>query len=127
MWTVPQISEFLEARIGHVLMRPMMFGGSGAGVDLTLHQLLELWSMIHECHDEYRHVREKRSSIIKAGVNSYAGIYQQRHPNASEVDISDYVVQQYQKIIRQLKLPLPWKQIEEAQKGNAKSHVRKSR
>lgn len=100
-----------------------MFGGSGAGVDLTLHYLLELWSMIHERHDEYRQVREKRSSTVKAGVNSYAGIYKQRHPQATEGDVSDYVVQQYQKIIRQLKLPLPWKQIEEARKGIAKSHV----
>ncbi len=127
MWTAQQISDFLELRLSNVLMRPMMFGGSGAGVDLTLHQLLELWSMIHERHDEYRRVREKRSSTIKAGVNSYAGIYQQRHPQASEGDISDYVVQQYQKIIRQLKLPLPWTQIEEVQIGIAKSHVQKSR
>ena len=123
MWTPQQISEFLELRIGHVLVRPMMFGGSGQGVDLTLHQLLELWSMIHECHAEYLTTREKRSAAIRAGSNSFAGIYQRRHPQATEGEVSDYVAKQYQKIIKQLKLPLPWKQIEEQLKGIAKSHV----
>jgi hypothetical protein len=50
-----------------------------------------------------------------------------RHPKATEQDASDSGARQYQKIIQQLKLPVPWKQIEEVQKGIAKSHVRKSR
>jgi hypothetical protein len=123
MWTAQQLSEFIERRLGQMMHRPIMFGGTGQGVDSLFHSYLELWSRLHERYADYEAARAKRSAALKAGSAGFAFHYRRRHPDAQEHEIADYVAEQYQKIIRQLKLPVPWEQIEEERQRNLRNNV----
>lgn len=111
MWTAQQLSEFLELRIGHVLMWPMMFGGSAQAVDTLLHSYLELWSRLHDRYVDYESARMSRSAALKAGTANFAIHYRRRHTKETEFQAANYVALQYKKIVEQLQLPVPWKQI----------------
>jgi hypothetical protein len=50
-------------------------------------------------------------ATLKSGVANYAFHYRRRRLNASEGSTADYVALQYKKIIKQLQLPVQWKQI----------------
>jgi len=45
MWTAQQLSEFIERRLGQMMHRPIMFGGTGQGVDSLRPQLAERHSV----------------------------------------------------------------------------------
>ena len=126
MWTAQQLSKFLELRIGHILtgrMGPMMFGGSAQGVDTLLHNYIELWSRLHECHDAYDYARASRLSALKAGSANFAFHYRRKHKKESEFAAANYVALQYKKIIKQLQLPVPWNQIKAERKRILRSNV----
>lgn len=121
MWTAQQVSEFIERRLGYVLMRPLMYAGNADAVDNLLHSYIELWSRLHERIDDYEAARDCRCAALKSGVANYAIHYRRCRPNASEGATADYVALQYKKIIKQLQLPVPWKQIQAERRQNLRN------
>ncbi len=126
MWTVQQVSEFIERRLGYVLMRPLMYGGNAEAVEMLLHSYIELWSQLNERYEDYDAARSARASALNANAMGFVGLYRRKHPKASELAAANYVALQYKKIIEQLQLPVPWKQINAERKRilrNLKSNV----
>lgn len=123
MWTAQKVSEFIERRLGDVLARPLMFGGNAEAVDNVLHYDLELWSRLNERYEDYDAARSSRLSALDAGSAGFAGHYRRKSPKASEVAAANYVALQYKKIIKQLHLPVPWKQIKAERNRILKSNV----
>lgn len=124
MWTAQDVSEFLELRIGHVLATPrgpMMFGGSAEGVDVLLNSYLELWSRLNERYEDYETLRCQQRSALNAGSASFAFHYRRRNKKQSEFHAANYVALQYKKIIQQLQLPVPCKQIKAERRKNLRN------
>ena len=126
MWTAQQISEFIERRLGYVLMRPLMFGGNAQAVETLLGGYLELWSRLHDRYEDFDSARSARSAALKADSANFSIHYRRRHKKQSEAQAANYVALQYKKIIQQLQLPVPWKQIQAERRKilrNLKSNV----
>jgi hypothetical protein len=64
-----------------------------------------------------------RSAALKAGSANFAFHYRRRHKTETEFQAANYVALQYKKIIKQLHLPVPWKQIKAERNRILKSNV----
>lgn len=107
-------------------MRPLMYGGNAEAVATLLDYYLELWSRLHERYDDYEAARSARASALNAHSVGFAGHYRRKYPKSSEAAAANYVALQYKKIIQQLQLPVPWKQIKAERRKilrNLKSNV----
>jgi hypothetical protein len=104
-----EIVAYIALKIGYMYYhhRPILYGGTGAGVDLLLLNYHELWAEITNRQEE---LRETWHSVLNAedcGSASFSMRYSMNNPEASQPEIAQYVVDQWRKISDQLELPLP--------------------
>ena len=99
-----QIAGFLSARIGRIYERPLMYGGTAAGVDLILHSYHELWAMIHGRDEEYREISDAIHAAEGCGSADFAFHYRRAAPHAPEEEVARYSVEQWSKLSDRLGL-----------------------
>ena len=103
---------YIARQIGYVYHhRPLMYGGTGAGVDLLLHAYHDIWSVIVERHQEFREVWWRVLEEENCGSANFSTRHSTDHPGASDLEIASYVVQQWQKVSERLDVPIPHRQI----------------
>jgi len=105
------ILEYLAEEIGHVYFRPLMSGGSAAGVDLLLSNYHQLWAFITEQVEEFGIVSMKLHKRENCGAASFAKAYKIKKPHSEEYEIAFYVVDQWQKISNSMDIPVPYEKI----------------
>jgi hypothetical protein len=108
MKTTDQILEYLSDRIGHVYFRPLMYGGSPGSVDLILYYYHELWSEILECQDDFNEYSQKVHQDENCGSSDFSTRFIINNPGASDEDIAKYIVIQWMKISKLLKIPIKY-------------------
>lgn len=107
MMTTDETVSWLLARIGHVIDRPLMYGGSASGVELILHHYFELLGAVTHRHDEFEQARRAALHAEDCGSQNFAGRYHSLHPHAPEPEVADYVARQWKRIAEQLGLQVP--------------------
>jgi hypothetical protein len=98
MMTAPEIIAFVEDRIGHIYARPMMYGGTAEGVELILYFYHELWSMIHQRHDEYQRILHQLYEAEGCGSANFTLHDGRDRPEVSEAEPARSVVEQWRKL-----------------------------
>lgn len=83
-----------------------MYGGSPSGVELILHYYHELWAEIQERHKQYQEVRDEVSQKEGLGAGEFSTSFLINNPEASNKEVTQYVVQQWMKISEKLKIPI---------------------
>lgn len=121
MKTPDEIVALLAHHIGLLYYhRPLMYGGTGEGVELTLLNYHEIWAEIVERHDEFRETWLKVGHEEDCGAMGFSDRYVRDHPNASQEEIAQYVCAQWRKISDRLGVPIPHaalkKEFDEAQR-----------
>jgi hypothetical protein len=86
---------------------PLMYGGSGAGVDLLLHTYHDIWAVIVGRRDEFRKTWWKVLEEEDCGSADFSTRYSMNHPEASDKQIAAYVVSQWRKVSERLGVPIP--------------------
>ncbi|SHL43285.1 hypothetical protein SAMN02745216_05182 [Desulfatibacillum alkenivorans DSM 16219] len=99
-----EIVEFINERIGHIYLRPLMYASSAAAVDDILHYYHELWAELHNCQDSYRIIGMETLSDQDCGAASFSHKFFLDNPDASEASAASYVVAQWEKISRSMGL-----------------------
>lgn len=112
VWTAQEVPEFIERRLGYVRMRPLMYGGNADAVETLLGGYLQQWSCRHDRSEDFEFARSSRSAALKAVSANFSTHYRRHHQKQSEAQATNSVALQYKKIIQQLQLPVPGKQIE---------------
>jgi hypothetical protein len=79
-----------------------MYGNTGAGVALLLHSYCSLKADILERRSEFDVTYHKVLAEEKCGSADFASRFQMKNPSASEVEIANYVVEQWRKIVEQI-------------------------
>ena len=113
-----EILQFIASRIGHIYFRPLMWGGTAVGVDLTLHFYHELWAEIHHQQEHYLKISRKIHEQQKCGAASFATRYGLNHPTSSEKERAAYAVEQWRKISKKMVVPVPYTAIRAEFKEN---------
>src|SRR5687768_7542784 len=91
--------SYLLRRIGYVYHhRPLMYGGSGAGVELYLLDHHEIWAFIMDRENDFENARRDQLASENCGSANFASRYAMNHPAADEINIASYVVEQWRKI-----------------------------
>jgi hypothetical protein len=95
-----EIVEHLVQRVMDVFQRPLMYGGTAAGVDLILHEYLALWAFVvgRESDFEQEWCSELRRE--KCGSANFSTRYALNHPGVKEAETAAYVVERWQAITR---------------------------
>ncbi len=100
--------ERIANRIGLIYYhRPLMYGGSGEGVELLLHTYHALIAEFDGREDEFRSIYEKALDDENCGSANFANRYSLDHPGASEQEIAQYSVVQWRKISERMGVPIP--------------------
>lgn len=108
MKTPEEIVALLAHHIGLLYYhRPLMYGGSGDGVELTLLNYHHIWAEVVERYDEFRQTWWKVLEEEDCGAANFSHRYSMNHPTASEAEIAEYVCTQYRKISDRLGVPIP--------------------
>ncbi|QDU93931.1 hypothetical protein [Lignipirellula cremea] len=106
MKTSEEMIDWLAVRMGNIFQRPLMYGGTGAGVEDWLYVYTEFWAEIVDRRDEWQTVRWQVGAEEDCGSNSFSGRYAEAHPEASEPEISAYTVAQWRKVADRLGMPV---------------------
>lgn len=108
MKTPDEIVALLAYRIGLLYYhRPLMYGGSGNGVEIVLHDYHEIWAEVVERVDEFRETWWKVGQEEDCGAMGFSTRYERGHPDASQEEIAKYVCAQWRKISDRLGVPIP--------------------
>lgn len=109
MKSAQELVAYIAHRIGYVYYfdRPLMYGGTGAGVDLLLLNFHEFWAEIMDRQDELRTTYWKALEDEDCGSANFSNRFAINNPEASEHEIAQYVVKQWRKISDQLEVPVP--------------------
>ena len=104
-----EIVAYIALRIGYLYYhhRPLLYGGTAAGVDLLLLNYHELRAEITNRQEE---LWETWHSVLKdedCGSANFSTRYAMNNPDASQPEIAQYVVNQWRKISDKLGVPLP--------------------
>jgi hypothetical protein len=84
------IVAHIVRQIGYLYYdRPLMYGGSGTGVDLLLHTYHDIWSVIVDRHDEFRKVWWKVLEEEDCGSADFSTRYTMNHPEASDEQVAN--------------------------------------
>ena len=106
-----QIIKFIEERIGHIYFRPRMYGGDASGTDMLLHYYHELWAEIFDRRKDYENIRRNLEQKQDCGSASFSIRYKENNPGYSDDKITDYVVEQWKKISKQLGIQIPYEKL----------------
>ena len=106
-----QILEYLAEEIGRIYFRPLMYGGSAAGVDLLLSNYHELWVFITEQVEEYNMLCKINYKRENCGSAGFATAHRIENPHLEEHEIAFYVVDQWEKISKSMDIPVPYEKI----------------
>lgn len=99
---------YIARRIGYLYYhRPLMCGGSGAGVDLLLHTYHDIWSVIVGRQNEVREVWGRVLEEEDCGSADFSTRYSMNHPEAFDEQIAGYAVEQWRKVSDRLDVPVP--------------------
>jgi hypothetical protein len=105
--TPEEIVALLAQHIGLLYYhRPLMYGGTGEGVELTLINYHQIWSEVVERYDEFRETWWKVGQEEDCGACGFSTRYALNHPKASEEEIAQYVCAQWRKISDRLGVPI---------------------
>jgi hypothetical protein len=96
------IADFLEERIFHICQRPLMYGGTPDGVELTLHDHLDVWALIYEREDEFQRASWDVHAEEECGSAGFTFHYLRTRPDAPDEETVEYVVDRWKRIIRRL-------------------------
>jgi hypothetical protein len=108
MRSIEEIIAYLARRIGYIYHhRPLMYGGTGAGVDQLLLTYHEVWAEAVDRHEEFMSVSGKVMQEEECGAASFSMRYAMNNPGASENEIALYVVDQWRKVSDRLGVPVP--------------------
>ena len=108
MKTNKEIIDFIEERIGNIYFVPLMYGGSASGVDLTLHYYHELWANIYNKSPLYNSIRDKFFVELDCGAANFSTKYTADNPDATDRDVSWFVVDQWMRISKELGIAIPY-------------------
>jgi len=102
-----EIVDFIEERIGHIYLRPKMYGGSASGVDLILHYYHELWSEIFDKLSIYKLICDQTYANLNCGSAGFFTKYSMDNPSASDDEVTNFVIDQWIKISENLGVSIP--------------------
>jgi hypothetical protein len=112
MKTPDAIVEHVLKQIGYIYFhRPLLYGLTGTGVSVSIHNYHRIWAFIVGREDDLRDAYDKQIQEEGCGSADFATCYRLRNPDASEEEIANYVVHQWIKISDRVKIPIP--QLEE--------------
>jgi len=108
MKTPDEIVAHLAHHIGLLYYhRPLMYGGSGNGVEIVLHDYHQIWAEVVERYDEFRQTWWRVLEEEDCGAANFSHRYSMNHPGASEEEIAKYVCAQWRKVSDRLGVPIP--------------------
>ena len=104
--------QYIATQIGYVYYRPpLMYGGTGAGVETYLLDHHQIWAFIVDRQSDLRDAFLAGLATEDCGSADFSTRYAMNHPNATQADIADYVVAQWRKISDRLNVPIPHSEI----------------
>lgn len=109
MKTTQEIADHLVQMAAYIFERPLMYGGTGAGVDLVLYDHIELWCFAFERETEFKEVYWAELAQEGCGSANLSTRYALNHPQANELEIAIYLVEHWKKIADAL--GMPWSQV----------------
>ncbi len=111
MKNIQNVASFIEERIGHIYFRPLMYGGTASCVDMLLHYYHELWAEIFDNKDLYDKVQRKVHDACECEALNFSGRFSFNHPEASELEMVQFVVDQWMIISKELGVSVPYDNI----------------
>jgi len=84
-----------------------MYGGTADGVDLLLHTYHEIWAVLAERVEAVQEIERAVCFEEDCGSASFSTRFAMTHPEASQVEIASYVVEQWKKVSDRAGLPIP--------------------
>ena len=108
MKATDQIVAELAYRIGLIYYhRPLMYGGTPAGVELLLWTLHSLWAFAVEREEEFDVEWRAELEREDCGAFDFSYRYSLNHPQASEDEIVAYTVKHWAIVSDRLNVPIP--------------------
>lgn len=107
MMTTDETVAWLLSRIGHVMDRPLMYGGTATGVDLILQHYFELLGAITHRHDDFDRVKAAVHEQQGCRLQTFASRCHELHPSAPDSDVVEHVVANWKAIAGELGLEIP--------------------
>ena len=92
------ILRFVLQRIGQVYQRPLMYGGTPEGLELILHYYHELVAEMLVCRAALNDLEQAAHSEAGATAAGFSTAYRRTHDGATDNEIADYIVLEWQKI-----------------------------
>jgi hypothetical protein len=102
------IATYLATRIGYLYYhRPLMYGGTRAGVDLLLRTYHEIWAEVTDRQGGFEETWRRFLEEEDCGSASFSARYSMDHPAATEIELAEYVVKQWRRVSEDLGIPIP--------------------
>ena len=99
--------EYFAERIGLMYYHlPLLYGGSGAGVEALLYTYHEAWAYLVDFDGDWRKVWSKALEEEDCGSANFSHRYSMNNPNASEEEIAAYVVNHWRPVSEKLGMPI---------------------
>jgi hypothetical protein len=106
MTTAAEVVDLIVQRFGDILSRPLMYGGTAAGVDNLLWQLVLLWSEALGRRERFYSVVMASAEDAGRGSESVSSYFKRNHPEASEGEIAEHVVSSWKQLAEQILKPI---------------------
>jgi hypothetical protein len=113
-----QIAESIVLRIGHIYFRPLMYGMNAGEVEMALDLYHSFWAQLLDKELELSEVVRAVAYQQECGSASFAHRHRLNHPDSSEQERAEYVVEQWRKISKLGGLPIPYPKIRSGFEGN---------
>ncbi len=104
-----QVASHLCQQIAYIFERPLMYGGTDAGVDQVLYDHIRLWCFVFEREAEFNETWWAELAREECGSANLSTRFALNHPQANELEIAAYVVEHWKKIADSL--GIPWSQV----------------
>jgi len=116
--SLEQIAESLALRIGHIYFRPLMYGQNAGEVQMALDLYHSFWAELLDKKQELSEAARAIARQQECGAANFAHRYRLDHPDSSEQERAEYVVEQWRKISKLIGLPVPYSKIRSEFKDN---------
>ena len=124
MKSFEQIAESIALRIGHIYFRPLMYGLNAGEVGMALDLYHSFWAQLLDKERELSEAVRAVANEQECGAASFAHRHRLNHPESSEQERVEYVVEQWRKISKLVGLPVPYSKIRSGFEGNERLRAR---